>query len=143
MPSVYGQAVGHIQLSVYSFDVETDRAEAVVAADHGAVRILHPSVVEVSAALGQVPDKILHCLPGLRAETVRAFAVNADPRLALTNITTVLYRVLVFCHKVSVLCLADGGNLYSFHNHRQRKCYLPNVTNIPSESLHLQHSVSS
>ena len=39
-------------LSLYHLDIETERTESVVAADHGTHRVLHPAIVEVPLAPG-------------------------------------------------------------------------------------------
>ncbi len=54
-------------LLVYGFQVEGERAEAVVAADHGAHGVFHPAVKEVALAVGKGFNKGFHGIPGGRA----------------------------------------------------------------------------
>ena len=54
-------------LLVYGFQVEGERAEAIVAADHGAHGVFHPAVKEVALAAGKGFNKRFHGIPGGKA----------------------------------------------------------------------------
>ena len=93
-------------------DIETERAEAVVAADHRAHRVLHPSVVEVALASGQRLHELTHGRPCRRTHPFRLLAVYGDPLLALPDVASVLNRVLVFRHQVLIDRLANSRDSY-------------------------------
>ena len=107
--------------------VETHRAEAIVAANHGTIGILHPSVEEVALAARQSLYKLTHSLPRLGAQTLWATALLAYPPLTLAHIASVLYRVLVASHQVIVLHLADSRNLYFLHIHNISDYFHKNI----------------
>ena len=95
-------------LNSYHFNVETHRSEAVVATDHGAQGILHPSVIEVSLATGQRLDEFLHGAPGRRTHPFRTLTVHRNPFLSLQHIASVFDRVLIFRHQIRIRSLPDG-----------------------------------
>ena len=52
---------------VYYLQIKRERAEAIVAADHGAHGVFHPAVKEVALAVGKGFNKGFHGVPGGRA----------------------------------------------------------------------------
>ena len=113
----------------HHFDVEAERAEAVIAANHRAHGILHPAVVvncgpvggcallgkEVSFSSGQRLHKLAHGTPSRKTHSFWALPVNGNPLLAFTNITGMLNRILVFVYQVVIDCLANGCYSYFIH----------------------------
>ena len=97
------------------FYIEAERAEAVVAAYHGAHGVLHPSVVEITLASGQRLYKLLHGAPGGRAHTLWTFTINRNPLLTFFYIAGMLYGILVFLHKVGIYRLPNSRNSYLIH----------------------------
>ena len=63
------------ELLVYGFQVEGERAEAVVAADHGAHGVFHPAVKEVALAVGKRFNKRFHRVPGRKAKAIWALGI--------------------------------------------------------------------
>ena len=103
------------ELLVYGFQVEGERAEAVVAADHGAHGVFHPAVKEVALAVGKGFNKGFHGIPGGKAYSIRSLSIFRYPLLALPDIAGVLDGVLIFCHQVRIGCLADGCDFDFVH----------------------------
>ena len=106
-----GHSVGYLQYVLFfdDLDIEADRAEAVIAGDHGAHGVFHPAVKEVAFAGSEVLDEVFHGVPGRWAHAVGALAVYGYPALAFKHVACVLYGVLKAGHEVGVLGLTDGG----------------------------------
>ena len=102
--------------SLDSFQEETHRTETVVAADHRAIGVAHPAVVEIALAAGKRLHKRLHALPRAFTHPFGALAIAAHPLLTFGHIACVLDGVLVFCLQVPVVGLADGGYFHVVHN---------------------------
>ena len=100
------------RLFVDGFYIKGERSEAIVATNHGAHRILHPSVVEVATALRQGFDELAHRQPCRGAQAFRAFPVDGCPRLSLLDVAGMLEGVLVFGDEVGVGRLAEGRYLH-------------------------------
>lgn len=105
-----------ISLWFYCFNVEADRSETVVAAQHGTEGIFHPSVKEVAFAACQRLDKLPDAFPGFRTEAFGALSAYAKPRLSLAHLAGVGNGVFVLRHEVSVLHLPYGSYLHGFHS---------------------------
>ena len=93
-----------------SLQQEAYGAEAVVAADHGGKGVLHPAVVEVAAAGGELLHEPPHRLPRTVAESLGLLPAHGDPAVALPHLARVLDRVLVQVGEVVVLHFPDGGD---------------------------------
>ena len=106
-----GHGMGCLQCVLFfdDFDVEADRAEAVVAGDHGAHGVFHPAVKEVAFAGSEVLDEVFHGVPGRWAHAVGALAVYGYPALAFMHVAGVLDGVLEAGHEVGILGFTDGG----------------------------------
>ena len=94
---------------LHSLYIETHRTEPVVARDHGAVRILHPSVKEIPAAAGELESERLDHAPRGFAEAVGTLPILRDVNLAELHIACVLDRVLVPLRQVRIFRTPDGG----------------------------------
>ena len=90
--------------------IETERAEAVVATNHGAHGVLHPAVVEVAFAPGKGLYELPHGGPGRWAHAIWTFTVNRNPLLTFQHVTGVLDGVFVFLHEVVINGLPDGSD---------------------------------
>ena len=101
--------------SPHALKQEADRAEAVVAADHGRVGVLHPAVVEVAAAGRQLLDKPAHALPRAVAHPFGHRAATAHPFLPNNHIAGMCYRVFEFRLQVLVVRLAHNCNFHIVH----------------------------
>ena len=97
------------------FDVETERAETVVAANHGTHGVLHPAVVEIAFATSQRLDKIAHRVPCGRAKVLRALAVDGRPLLTLADVAGMLDGIFVFRHQVGIDRLTNGRDANFVH----------------------------
>ena len=102
-------------LFINYFDVETERSEAVVATDHCAHGILHPTVEEVTFALRQRLYEWPHGVPSGRTQSFRTFAVDGDPLLSLPNVASVLNGVLVLINQVLIDRLANSCDANFVH----------------------------
>ena len=100
---------------LYSFNIETERTEAVVAADHCTHGILHPAVIEIALATGQGFHKLSHGRPCRRTHAIWTSPVNRNPLLTLFDIASMFDGVLVFLHQVRINGLADSSNAYFVH----------------------------
>ena len=100
----------------YDLYIETHGAETVITANHGAIRIFHPSVKEVAFAACQRLDKLPDAFPGFRTEAFGTLSVYAKPRLSLAHLAGVGNGVFVLRHEVSVLHLPYGSYLHGFHS---------------------------
>ena len=91
-----------------NFDIEAERAETVVAADHRAHGVLHPAVIEIASAFGQGLHELLHRRPGGRTHPFGALSVDGNPLLALSYVAGVFDGVLVLLHQVCIDGLPNG-----------------------------------
>ena len=97
------------------FDIETERSETVVATDHRAHGVLHPTVEEVTFALCQRLHERPHGLPRRRAQSFRTFAVNGDPLLSLPDVACVFNGVLILRYQVGIDRLANSCDANFIH----------------------------
>ena len=99
------------------FDEEADGAEAIVAAYHGGMGVLHPAVEEVAAAGSELCYKWLQRFPGLGTEGRGHGAVDGNPLAALGDVARVQDGVLVLGDEVGVGDFADGCDADLFHEY--------------------------
>ena len=85
---------------IQRFEEEADGAESVVAGDHGGLRVFHPAVVEILAAVREREDERGDGVPGAVAEPFRARPAVADEDLAELHFAGVLDRVFVLRDQV-------------------------------------------
>ena len=98
-------------------DIEGERAETVIAADHGAHGILHPAIVEIAFSVGQGFHELPHGGPCRGAHARGAFAVHGDPLLALPYVARMGDGVLVPGHQIRIDRLPDCRDSYLvFHD---------------------------
>ena len=103
-------------LFVNDLNIETERTETVIAADHRTHGVLHPTIVEVPLAFGQRFHKFPHGLPCSRTHPLWLPAVNGDPLLPFPDIASVLNGILILGHQVRIDRLANGCDSYFAHN---------------------------
>ena len=112
---IFPDAVEVKSLLLEGFDIEADGAEAVVAADHCAIGVLHPPVEKVPLPTGEREDKLPHRLPGFRAQAFRTAGVDADPLLPFFYIAAMLNGILILLRKVRMRDLPERSYTYLFH----------------------------
>lgn len=118
--------------SPHHLQIKTHGSESVVAGDHGAQGVAHPSVEEVAAAGGEVFHERAHGFPGGVAEALRLAGIFRNPAAADGDAAGVLDGVFVDGHEVGVFRPADCGYLDFFHFDRGFRGILSNpVTPLP------------
>ena len=80
---------------VDGFYIEGDGPESVVAGDHGRMPVLHPSVEEVSPALGKDLHERIDRIPCALTESFGSFAAVGYPHIADADVAWMLHRILV------------------------------------------------
>ena len=116
----------------HHLQIKTHGSESVVAGDHGAQGVAHPSVEEVAAAGGEVFHERAHRFPGGVAEALRLAGIFRNPAAADGDVAGVLDGVFVDGHEVGVFRPADCGYLDFFHFDRRFRGILSNpVTPLP------------
>ena len=106
-----------LNLVLYSFKIEADGAEAVVAGYHCAIRVFHPAVIEVALAFCQCGDKLHHTAPCAVAKPLRLLSVNGQENVAFVQVASVGDRVFIHLLQVGVVCFAYCCNLHFVHKH--------------------------
>ena len=102
-------------LLIDSLDIEGDGTEAVVAANHGAHRVFHPTAIEIALTIGEGDDEGLHRLPRGGAETIGALTVDRDPYLLWQDVAGMFNLVLVLLDEVEIDTAADYSYANIFH----------------------------
>lgn len=101
---------------LYPFEQETDGSEAVVATDHCAVGVLHPTIVKVAPTLGQLPDKPTHTIPSAVAHRFRLLGIVGNPLLPYLYVAGVKNRIFIKLLQIFIVRFANGCNSYIVHN---------------------------
>lgn len=100
---------------VYCFDQKTDRTDAVAAGNDCTVRILHPSVIEITAAECKHVDIGNDAFPCRLAHALRPATFEGIEHLSLLHVAGMLYLVFILRRKIFVEYFAQNRNLAGFH----------------------------
>lgn len=96
----------------YGLNHEGEGTEAIIAADEGRMRILHPSIIEVSPTLCQFLHKCPHRLPSTVTEIIGLLPIDGDKLLSQADIACMLYGILVLLNKIRIASTTKGGDSY-------------------------------
>ena len=97
---------------INNFYIEAEWTKAVIATNHGAHRVLHPTVKEVAFTPGKHFHKLAHGAPCRRAHALGTLVVDANPLLALHHVAGMFDVVFIFRHQVLVDRLTYGCYTY-------------------------------
>ena len=92
-------------------NIETEWAETVIATNHCAHRVFHPSIIEIAFSSGQRLNELPHGIPSRRTHPVGTFAIDGNPLLAFFYITGMLNGILVLGHQVRVNRLHEQDDM--------------------------------
>ena len=98
-----------------TLDKETHRTEPVIAANHGAIGILHPSVKKIALAPCQCLHKLTHRLPRLIAHPFGFLPLPAHPSHPLLQVASMLYNVFIHRLQILVVRFPNSCYLHIFH----------------------------